>query len=137
MAGLGAERAALNQPAFAVADGMFDQERVGQIPANLGEILKSELVGAVSTVPQPRFLHLRLRLMACFVGTNSPGLGLPTLFGWARPPASVRPYIERATFCQGQVGGKFAPSLTCAMCPFSLCCNAAKAGLVSAERVPG
>jgi hypothetical protein len=78
MAGLGAKRAALDQPALAVADGMFDQERVGQIPANLGEILKSEFVGAVSTVPQPRFLHLRLRLMACFVGTNSPGLGLPT-----------------------------------------------------------
>src|ERR1700733_9324305 len=70
MAGLGAERTTLNQPALAVADGMFDQQGVGQIPANLGEILKSELVGAVSAVPRPRFLHLRLRLMACFVGAN-------------------------------------------------------------------
>src|SRR5581483_9726407 len=48
MAGEGAERAALNEAAFAMADGMFDQMGVGQIPVNAGETLKAEFIGTVS-----------------------------------------------------------------------------------------
>ena len=60
-AGLGTERAALDQRAFAVADRMLDQNRVGQIPVYAGEFLKAEFVGAVSAVAYTRFQHPSLR----------------------------------------------------------------------------
>ena len=71
MAGLGAERAALHERTFAFADGVLDQEGVGQIPVDAGEIFKAEFVGAVSAVPRTRFLHLSLRLMAQYGASPS------------------------------------------------------------------
>ena len=60
-AGLGAERAAVDEGAFAVGDGVLDQSGVGQIPVDAGEIFEAEFVGAVGAVSQTRFLHPCLR----------------------------------------------------------------------------
>src|ERR1700739_5718 len=58
-AGLGAEGTALHERAFAISDGVLHQNGVGQIPMNAGEILKTELVGALPGVPHTRFHHLK------------------------------------------------------------------------------
>jgi hypothetical protein len=51
----------MNHRALVAGDRMLDQSRVGQIPIDPGEILEAEFVGAVSAVPQTRFLHTDLR----------------------------------------------------------------------------
>src|SRR6185437_2856098 len=57
VAGLGAERAAFDDGRFLAGDGVFVQRGFGQIPADLGEPLETEFVGAIGAVPQPQFLH--------------------------------------------------------------------------------
>src|SRR3954447_10158651 len=59
MAGLGAERAALHDGALARARGMLVKLGRAEIPVHLTQILEAEFVGAVSAVPQTRFLHGR------------------------------------------------------------------------------
>ena len=56
-AGLGAERAALNERAFAGGDGMFVECGFSQVPMNRSQALEAEFVGAEFVVPQTRFLH--------------------------------------------------------------------------------
>src|SRR5262249_45106321 len=58
-AGLGAEGAALHERAFAISDCVLHQDGVGQIPMNAGEILETELIGAIGAVPHTRFHHLK------------------------------------------------------------------------------
>ena len=60
-AGLGAERPALDDEAFAVGNRMFDQGAVGQIPVDRCEVFQAELSGAMRAIPQTGFLHSRLR----------------------------------------------------------------------------
>src|ERR1700675_147599 len=127
MAGFGAERAAVDERALVVGDGVLDQHGVGQVPVDAGEIFKAEFVGAVGAVPRTRFLHLSLRLLARSLGSifwpdrttlspTAPSLRRE-LFAvllaadlrcriLTRPPASVRPYIEHRSFCQDQVSLK-------------------------------
>src|SRR5580704_5150080 len=69
MAGFGAERAAVDERALVVGDGVLDQHGVGQVPVDAGEIFKAEFVGAVGAVPRTRFLHLSLRLLARSLGS--------------------------------------------------------------------
>ncbi len=57
MSGLGAERAALNDRTLARADRVLVQHRRIEIPVNRGQLLKAELISAVSAVPHTRFLH--------------------------------------------------------------------------------
>ena len=57
MAGLGTERAARDDRAFARCDGMLVESRFGQIPVNGGELFETEFVGAIGAVPHTRFLH--------------------------------------------------------------------------------
>src|SRR5580700_10459692 len=64
MAGFGAERAAVDERALVVGDGVLDQHGVGQVPVDAGEIFKAEFIGAVGAVPRTGFLHLSLRLLA-------------------------------------------------------------------------
>src|SRR6516225_8999407 len=74
-AGLRAKRAALHQRAFAISDRVLHQDGVGQIPMSAGEVLETELIGAISAVPHTRFYHLKSplwplgaaasRLLAC------------------------------------------------------------------------
>ena len=56
-AGLGAERAARDDGAFLVLDGVLVKRRRGMIPVHRGQILEAELVSAAGAVPQTRFLH--------------------------------------------------------------------------------
>jgi len=57
VAGLGAERAAIDQLGFAGADSVLVKRRLGQIPMDFFEVFETEFVGAVGTVPHTRFLH--------------------------------------------------------------------------------
>ena len=60
-AGLRAKRAALHQRAFVISDRVLHQDGVGQILMSAGEILETELIGAIRAVPHTRFHHLSLR----------------------------------------------------------------------------
>ena len=101
VAGLGAERAAVHERAFAVADGVLDQKSVGQIPVDAGEIFEAEFVGAVGAVPATRFLHRSLRLTAQ-ISAHLSSAPEPCPAGWRRcatpihPPASVDPISSDA-----------------------------------------
>jgi hypothetical protein len=48
--GLGAQRAALDQPNFAVGKRMFVKRRLDEIPVHCGKIRKPELLDATRTV---------------------------------------------------------------------------------------
>src|ERR1700730_4023531 len=74
-AGLGAKCAAVNEVALAIPDGVLDKPGVGEIPVNAGELLEAEAVGAVSAVPDARFLHPSLRLLTRRCGYGTAGLG--------------------------------------------------------------
>src|SRR5262249_19401712 len=58
-AGFRAERPALHDRGFAVGDGVLVKLGRIEIPVHRGEIFEAELVGAVGTVAQTRFLHER------------------------------------------------------------------------------
>ena len=58
-AGLRADRTALHDVGLARRDRMFVELRRFQVPVDLGQILETEFVGAVSAVPHTRFLHER------------------------------------------------------------------------------
>ena len=60
-AGFGTERPAMDDVAFAIGDGVFDQDRVGRIPMNRGKVFQAEFFNAMRGVPQTRFLHACLR----------------------------------------------------------------------------
>src|SRR6516165_2672395 len=70
-AGLRAKRAALHQRAFAISDRVLHQDGVGQIPMSAGEILETELIGAIRAVPHTRFHHLKPPLWP--LGAAPPG----------------------------------------------------------------
>ena len=55
----GAQGAALHQRALAISDCVLHQNCIGQIPMNAGEILETELIGAVPAVSHARFHHLK------------------------------------------------------------------------------
>ena len=57
MAGLGAERAAVDQRGFLVGQRVLIERRLGQIPMNGCEVFQAEFVGAIGTVPHTSFLH--------------------------------------------------------------------------------
>src|SRR5215471_13336479 len=56
-AGLRAQRATVYELRLAVGDGVFVEQRFREIPVNRGQISEAELIGAMGTVPQTRFLH--------------------------------------------------------------------------------
>src|SRR6516225_142970 len=118
-AGLGAEGAALHERAFTISDRVLHQNGVGQIPMSAGEILETELIGAIRAVPHTRFYHLKpplwplgaaaSRLLACRLdrrfswrflapqGAAPSGRPLCT-----NPPRrqALRPYIQPLRVCQ-------------------------------------
>src|ERR1700731_410000 len=104
MAGLGAERAAVDERALTVGDGVLDEPGVGQIPVDAGEIFKAEFVGAVGAVLPTRFLHLSLRLLArsydTFANCAEPWprtLGRRFTMPNINPPAGKRATLYRAS----------------------------------------
>src|SRR5262249_16129259 len=56
-AGLGAQRAALDQVRLAVANGVLVERGLRQIPMDRGGIIEAELGSGVSAVPETGFLH--------------------------------------------------------------------------------
>ena len=56
-AGLGAERATLDDRTFLVGDRVFVKRRLGQVPVNRGEIFETKFVGAMGAITQTCFLH--------------------------------------------------------------------------------
>jgi hypothetical protein len=56
-AGLGTERAALDDGAFPVGDGVLVERRLQQVPMDRRQFREAEFVSAVSAVPRPCFLH--------------------------------------------------------------------------------
>ena len=60
-AGLGAERAAIDERALVVGDGMLDKRGIGQIPVDRGQVFQAEFFRTMGAVPETRFLHPRLR----------------------------------------------------------------------------
>src|SRR5215472_8484631 len=118
-AGLGAEGAALHERAFTISHRVLHQNGVGQIPMSAGEILETELIGAIRAVPHTRFYHLKpplwplgaaaSRLLACRLdrrfswrflapqGAAPSGRPLCT-----NPPRrqALRPYIQPLRVCQ-------------------------------------
>ena len=58
-AGLRADRSALDQRGFLGGQRMFIERRSVEIPVHRGQRVETEFVGAVSAVPQTRFLHGR------------------------------------------------------------------------------
>ena len=58
-AGLGAERAALDDMALVGGERVFVELLGGQIPVDRGQILQAELVRAMGAVPKTRFFHAR------------------------------------------------------------------------------
>jgi hypothetical protein len=58
-AGLGAERAALDDMTFPGGDRVFVELLGGQIPVDAGQILQAEPVRAMRTVPKTRLFHAR------------------------------------------------------------------------------
>ncbi len=60
-AGFGTERPAMDELAFAIGDGVFDQDRVGRIPMKRSKVFQAEFFNAMRGVPQTRFLHACLR----------------------------------------------------------------------------
>ncbi len=102
-AGLGAKGAAVHQRALAVADGVLDEQGVGQIPMHAGEVFEAEFIGAVRAVPHSRFLHPSLRLLAraaCRKHVGNPGPWTAAARCRMRPPAGRRPYIGHPSMCQ-------------------------------------
>src|SRR5215472_8130857 len=120
-AGLGAEGAALHERAFTISHRVLHQNGVGQIPMSAGEILETELIGAIRAVPHTRFYHLKpplwplgaaaSRLLACRLdrrfswrflapqGAAPSGRPLCT-----NPPRrqALRPYIQPLRVCQAE-----------------------------------
>ena len=97
MPGLGAERTALHDVAFARRDGVLVERRRVQIPVDRGQILEAEFVSAECAVPQTSFLHERPPEYAGF--RPSPEfLPAPLLrFGWRHYspcPQGGRPIVR-------------------------------------------
>ena len=110
-AGLGAERAALDDVTFLVGDRVLVERRLGQVPVDRSEILEAEFVGAMSAVTQTCFLHGNFLLNASRLTPNKRRETLVeaaspvarALANYTTSAAGARPIVAQRACCQAEM----------------------------------